>query len=392
VSISGSPRSILGVTLAAFCSMTAMRLADPLLPAISDEFGILTGEAAQIASAFAIAYGISQFVFGPLADRFGKLKTLGWAVLLSVLANCAVGLSEAFSSIVFWRAIAGATTAGVVPLAMAWIGETVSYEDRQTTLARFLYGVLGGVIGGQIIGGVCADLGNWRAGFFLTAALYFACWLQLKASGQLKTRAEQPHPSGRVGAFKHFQNVFSVPWSRFILLVVGIEGCFLYGALVFIPSYLHLEQHFSLTQAGFLMASFGLGGLLYASTAGRLLKQLGEAGLVRSGGLLLGVAFLMLFVSGLWIMLAVAVFAIGLGLYMLHNTLQTQATQMTPASRGTAVSLFACSLFFGQSIGIIAAGWTVDQFGFAPLFWTAAVALVSLSIWIASALHQYRDS
>jgi YNFM family putative membrane transporter len=387
-----SANNILGVTLAAFCSMTAMRLADPLLPAISDEFGILTGEAAQIASAFAIAYGISQFVFGPLSDRFGKLTTLGWAVLLSVLANCAVGLSQEFNTIVFWRAIAGATTAGVVPLAMAWIGETVSYTDRQTTLARFLYGVLGGVIGGQIIGGVCADLGNWRAGFFLTAALYFVCWLQLRASGQLKVSFEQPHPVQHLGALKHFRNVFATPWSRFILLVVGIEGCFLYGALVFIPSYLHLERHFSLTEAGLLMAGFGLGGLLYASTAGRLLKRLGEAGLVRSGGLLLGVAFLMLLVPGFWIIPAIAVFAIGLGLYMLHNTLQTQATQMTPASRGTAVSLFACSLFFGQSIGIVAAGWTVDQFGFTPLFWTAAVALIFLSIWIASALHQYRDA
>ena len=392
MSSSGSPGSILGVTLAAFCSMTAMRLADPLLPAISDEFSILTGEAAQIASAFAIAYGISQFIFGPLADRFGKLRTLGWAVLLSVLANCAVGLSQEFNTIVFWRAIAGATTAGVVPLAMAWIGETVSYADRQTTLARFLYGVLGGVIGGQIIGGVCADLGNWRAGFFLTAALYLVSWVQLRVSGQLRAPVEQWHPMQRVGALRHFQNVFSAPWSRFILLVVGIEGCFLYGALVFIPSYLHLERHFSLAEAGLLMASFGFGGLLYATTAGRLLKRLGEAGLVRSGGFLLGVAFLMLMISGFWIIPAIAVFAIGLGLYMLHNTLQTQATQMTPASRGTAVSLFACSLFFGQSIGIVAAGWAVDQFGFTPLFWTASISLIFLSIWIASALNRHQDS
>lgn len=388
----GSATGFLGVTLAAFCSMTAMRLADPLLPAISDEFGILTGEAARITSAFTIAYGLSQFVFGPLADRFGKLRTLGWAVFFSVLTNCAVGFSQEFNTIMFWRTIAGSATAGIVPLAMAWIGETVSYTDRQTTLARFLYGVLGGVIGGQIIGGVCADLGNWRAGFFLTAALYFICWLQLRASGQLSSPVAPPHPIQHLGALKHFQNVFSSPWSRFILLVVSIEGCFLYGALVFIPSYLHLERHFSLTEAGLLMASFGLGGLLYASTAGRLLKRLGEAGLVRSGGLLLGVAFLMILISGFWVIPAIAIFSVGLGVYMLHNTLQTQATQMAPDSRGTAVSLFSCSLFFGQSIGIVAAGWAVDQFGFALLFWTAAIALFLLSIWIASALHQYRDS
>ena len=384
----GSGESILGVTLAAFCSMAAMRLSDPLLPAISNEFSILTGEAAQIASAFAIAYGISQFVFGPLADRYGKLRTLGWAVCLSVVANCAVGLSTHFETIVFWRAVAGATTAGVVPLAMAWIGETVSYTDRQTTLARFLFGVLGGAIGGQIIGGVCADLGHWRAGFFLIAALYLLCWLQLRLSGQLKVSIERGHSAYRVSALTHFRNVFSASWSRFILLVVGIEGCFLYGALVFIPSYLHLEQHFSLTEAGLLMASFGLGGLLYASTAGRLLKRLGEAGLVRSGGVLLCAAFLTLLATGLWLIPAVAIFAMGLGLYMLHNTLQTQATQMTPASRGTAMSLFACSLFLGQSIGISVAGSIVNQFGFDPLFWIAGISLLVLSIWIAAILNR----
>ena len=42
-------------------------------------------------------------------------------------------------------------------------------------------------------------------------------------------------------------------------------------------------------------------------------------------------------------MLAVAPLAtstIGLGYYMLHNTLQTNATQMTPEARGTAVAGF----------------------------------------------------
>ncbi|MFM7965177.1 MAG: MFS transporter [Betaproteobacteria bacterium] len=149
-----------------------------------------------------------------------------------------------------------------------------------------------------------------------------------------------------------------------------------------------MERHFSLTEAGLLMASFGLGGLLYASTAGRLLKRLGEAGLVRSGGLLLGVAFLMLLAPGFWIIPAIAVFAIGLGLYMLHNTLQTQATQMTPTSRGTAMSLFACSLFLGQSIGISVAGSIVNQLGFDPLFWIAGISLLALSIWIAAILSR----
>jgi len=53
----------------------------------------------------------------------------------------------------------------------------------------------------------------------------------------------------------------------------------------------------------------------------------------------------------------------GLGFYMMHNTLQTQATQMAPQARSRAITLFACTLFLGQTIGVtvmarlLDAGW-----------------------------------
>jgi MFS transporter, YNFM family, putative membrane transport protein len=54
-----------------------------------------------------------------------------------------------------------------------------------------------------------------------------------------------------------------------------------------------------------------------------------------------------------WLWLAVpAIACIGLGFYMLHNTLQVNATQMAPEARGLAVSLFAFFLFTGQSLGV----------------------------------------
>jgi predicted MFS family arabinose efflux permease len=53
----------------------------------------------------------------------------------------------------------------------------------------------------------------------------------------------------------------------------------------------------------------------------------------------------------------------GLGFYMMHNTLQTQAIQMAPQARSRAITLFACTLFFGQTLGVtvmarlLDAGW-----------------------------------
>jgi|GEM_PF-2290591 len=69
----------------------------------------------------------------------------------------------------------------------------------------------------------------------------------------------------------------------------------------------------------------------------------------------------------------------GLGFYMMHSTLQTQATELAPEARGTAVSLFAFSLFIGQGIGAAVFGRIVDNFGYIYCFIVAGVAWSSRS-------------
>jgi predicted MFS family arabinose efflux permease len=78
---------------------------------------------------------------------------------------------------------------------------------------------------------------------------------------------------------------------------------------------------------------------------------------------------------------------IGLGFYMLHNTLQTNATQMSPQARGTAVGLFSCSLYLGQTIGVALAAPIVDRSGTPPIFLAAAVLLPALALWFAGRLR-----
>lgn len=363
------------LALAAFCSLTAMRITDPLLPAIAREFSITAGNASHIVSAFAMAYGICQFLFGPLADKFGKLHVITWALFLSILANLGVALSSNLETIIIWRALSGGAAAGIVPLAMAWIGETVEYENRQPVLAKLLFGTLGGTIGGQILGGICADSSDWRWGFYLLASLYLICCVTLWQTARQLKKTHQPKKSDDKKAHQHVLHVLSQKWPRVILLMVGLEGVALYGSLAFIPFYLHTKLDISLTLSGSIMATFGLGGLLYASSAKYFINQLGEKGLALFGGLLLGLAFLLLIFTTHWILAVIAVFLIGLGLYMLHNTLQTHATQMAPQSRGTAVSLFACSLFLGQFIGVTSAGYLVDTVGVITLFSIAGIGL-----------------
>jgi predicted MFS family arabinose efflux permease len=71
---------------------------------------------------------------------------------------------------------------------------------------------------------------------------------------------------------------------------------------------------------------------------------------------------------------------------MLHNTLQTKATEMAPGARGTAVALFAFSLFVGQAVGTSVAGFAIRTVGYTAAFTGVGILLLILSRWFASRL------
>jgi len=74
---------------------------------------------------------------------------------------------------------------------------------------------------------------------------------------------------------------------------------------------------------------------------------------------------------------------------MLHNTLQTNATQMTPQARATAVGLFSSAIYLGQRLGVAAAALIFDHFPAVPLFIATAIALPALAWWFAGKLRRH---
>jgi predicted MFS family arabinose efflux permease len=82
----------------------------------------------------------------------------------------------------------------------------------------------------------------------------------------------------------------------------------------------------------------------------------------------------------------------GLGFYMLHNTLQTNATQMAPERRGAAMALFASCLFVGQSVGIALTAALVERFGTTPILIAAGIAVLPVGIAFAHLRSSHRPS
>ena len=121
----------------------------------------------------------------------------------------------------------------------------------------------------------------------------------------------------------------------------------------------------------------------------RLVRNFGQTGLPLTGGIVLAVAFLVLAFEPSWWLAPPAVVAVGLGFYMLHNTLQTIATQMTPEARGTAVAIFASAIYLGQTAGVAVSGLLFDRFTAVPAFVASGVGLLALAVWYSRALGRH---
>ncbi len=363
---------------------------DALLPRLAGEFGVSLGQAAQVIGVFAVAYGLAQLLFGPLGDRFGKYRVIAWACAASALTALACAAAPGFDGLRVARALAGATAAAVIPLAMAWIGDVVPYEQRQPVLARFLIGQILGLAGGVWLGGFAADHLTWRASYVFIAVIFAAVSLVLFALNRrlpAQARAmKQGDGSPLQRIVSEFGSVLSRPWARVILVLVFLEGVFLYGPFAFIASHVHHEFGLSLSAAGALVMLYGAGGLLFAVSSRHLVPRLGEAGLAKWGGGLMCAAFLAIGYGPAWPWSLVGCFVLGLGFYMLHNTLQVNATQMAPDRRGAAVSAFAASFFLGQSAGVSLGGGLVGATGTAPFMAVGAVGVLVVALVFVAAL------
>ena len=374
-------RAVFLLSLAAFASAASLRATDTLLPVLATEFSVTAGSAAAVVTAFAISYGLLQAAYGPLGDRYGKYFMVCATTLASALGTYACALAPTLDTLILARFAAGATVGALIPLSMAWIGDVVAYHHRQALIARFLLGQILGTAFGQSVAGILAEHFGWRAIFVVLAVLYLivGTLLLLELRNNPLTRRSTGDPAVTIVAgLLRMAGLLAQPWVRFVVGTVFLEGMMMFGSIAFIPAHLQQRFHLGPAASGAMVGAYAVGGVAYALSAKRFVAGLGEPGLAAGGGLVLAAGYLGLaFAPVAWASVP-GILLIGVGFYMLHNTLQVNATQMAPEARGSAVSLFALCLFTGQSVGVWLAGKVVDAYGTQPVFVAVSLGLALL--------------
>ena len=365
---------------AAFLSGANLRVFDSLLPNIAAEYGVSHAGAAIVVAAFTLSYGLFQVFYGPIGDRYGRLRTVSIATAIVSIGSIGSAFAQNLDWLTALRFLAGIGAAGIIPVSLAWIGDETDYKNRQVSLGNFISFILLGQIFGPSIGGTLAELYSWRAIFYFFSIAFFMMTVILLAvdlSYRNSLRSELSI-STRMRPAKTYLNILRNEWCQSILIAVHLEGALFYGSFAFVGAWIQTELNLSYMTIGILLSGFGLGGVLYTISIRKLQIILNEVGFVA-----VGASILFIFFVGLPMMNATALIGVwcvlgGIGFYMFHNTLQTKATEMYPQARGTAISVFAMSLFSGQAVGTIIFGALSTAYGYALSFMTVAVCMLVL--------------
>ena len=372
----GVPLQLLAA--AGFLSSAGARVVDSLLDAIARDFHVGVSQVAIILAAFTLPYGLCQLVVGPLADRFGKPRVLVGALLGYSIATAGCAMASGLLPLTLLRMLAGASSAGLVPVCLAYIGDATDYADRQIVLSRFLLGVVFAQIVAGPVGGLFGQFVSWRGVFVLlsVAALVLAICIAL----QLRRVPAIP----RVLVRRSFAGL----WARgpvLLLTLTLIDGMLFTGTVPFIGPFLHERMGLSYGEAGLVLACFGVGCWAYIRLAPRLVLQWSEATLVLVGGLIAALGMALAALAAAWPAYILAEIMLGLGYFMLHIVLQARATEMLPASRGVAVSSFAFALLIGQALGALLCGAGIGWWGYRTVFAVdcPALAALALMLWLS---------
>ncbi len=366
-------RLLLALVAAIFMINLDSRVVTPLLPTIAADFNTTISATGWLVTAYVLPYGLFQLVYGPLSDRFGKVQVVAWAMVLFSVGTALCGLPPSLPVIVALRFLTGVAAAAVFPLTLAYVGDTVPYTHRQATIAILATSTAVASSFSTAAGGLIAAVISWRFVFPIFGLISGIVTVVLLLLRQSEIRVTPPVP--RLRPRETFGAALRAPRMLPLLFLVGSEGLIYNGAFTYLGGFLNDRFALGALAIGFILAGAGVAQLGAARALPALVRRLGEQRLILFGGGLMGLAYLVMVAIPTWPLFLIPILLAGAGFVLCHSTLQTRATETFPASRGTAVALFAFSLFLGNGLGALVVGQSVDWVGYGPTLLTSGLLL-----------------
>ena len=336
------------------------RVITPLLPAIAEEFDTSIGSAGLIVTAYLLPYGLFQLVYGPIADRVGRVRVISITLGGFALGAGLCAIAPSLTTLVLLRLLTGAAAAAIFPLTLTYIGDTVSYDRRQEAVGYAAMATALGMVLSSAVGGFLAAVVSWRAIFAIDGVIALVLTVAILRQPLSRVRA----PGARRSILAPYKLVLADRRHILYYALIFVEGAITLGAFAYFGALLRDRDGFSYTAIGLIIAIFGLGSLVMGRYLGRMVRRIGEKRMIGFGGAGVAIGYVMTTIPPVLVFIPLAMILMGVTSVMMHSTLQTRATELAPGARATGISLFAFSLFLGSSLGAFLTAQSIDHFGY----------------------------
>ncbi|MDQ2049476.1 MFS transporter [Natronolimnohabitans sp. A-GB9] len=375
-------------TLAFLVTMMGRLAISPVIPEIVETFAVSNAVVGLSLTGMWLAYGLSQYPSGVLADRYGERSIILVAVGGSALAALAVSITPAFALFFLATILLGAVAG-------------LHYSVATTLLARTYDGNVGAAIGVHNSGATVAGLVTpvavaWLAihfGWRVAVAAVAVVGIPATVLFAWKVRPTEPRrpetPLRDRFQVSVVRDLLSRPAVAFTL-VIAIIGEFAWqGTASFLPTFLIEHHEASTTLAGTLFSVYfvvqGVAQVGVGAVSDRFGRDRALAGCMFAGVVGFG---LLVTASGLPAIVVSVAFvgvAMSFGSALMPRFLNAFSDEEQNAGFGLVRTVY----MIVASLGSVVVGLLADLFGWAVAFGFlgAALAAVAIAIVINGALE-----
>ena len=227
----------------------------PALPALAGSFSAPMSQAQLTLSSLLLAFGVSQLVWGPLSDRFGRRPILLIGLAAYLVAAFGSTLAPSMAQLIVWRTLQGAAMGAVVMCARALVRDLYQPQDGARIMSKGLSGLGALACISAPVGGLLAQHYGWRAAL-LAVAVFGAAALTLVVLRFKETLTHKnPQALRPVTLLNTWRSILSSP----TFLAYSALSAASYGGLF---TFLASSSFVFITRLGLSKTQFGMTMLL----------------------------------------------------------------------------------------------------------------------------------
>ncbi len=348
----------------------------PLFPLFAETLKASVLDIGLLAASFSFAQFLTSPLLGRMSDRFGRKPIIIFSIIASTISFFIAAFAPSLTILYVSRIIHGVASAGIFPIASAYIADITSPVDRAKYLGK-IAGVFSlGFMFGPVIGGFLGSSGFTLP--FLVAAivsLLNLAFISVMLPESLTKKAEKMVL--REGLFNFTQVYHGLRGDFGVLFFLLFSWAFYIGNFqVAIPLYMQKLFSAGTVENGIFFSVTGA-----AATIAQwfflplVIKRIGELMtiLIGIGLMIVGQFFATIWASQILFYSFFIVSIIGSGLS--RPTVNAVLSKATRTGQGATMGLAFSFESLGRVVGPLIAGVTISSFGLRFPFWATVVVL-----------------